>query len=69
MSLLEVAREGFLLILSYVPQGSDAEIDPRRAESLRERVGLREGLLEGDASETLMGGEDLLPCSGAPRGG
>jgi len=57
VSLLEVARVGLLLTEAWVPQGSEAETEPLRAESLRARVGLMEGLLDGDAvgsAATLM---------------
>lgn len=53
VSLLIDERDGFRLTDACAPHGSDAEIDPRRDESLRVRVGLIEGLWDGDASALL----------------
>lgn len=44
VSLLLDDRPGFMLTDACAPHGSEAEIDPRRDDSLRVRVGLIEGL-------------------------
>lgn len=47
---LEVERRGLLLSGEWTPHGSEADTEPLREDSLRERVGLRDGLLEGETT-------------------
>lgn len=53
VSLLLEERKGLLLMAECAPHGSAADAEPRREDSLRPVVGLREGLWAGDASVLL----------------
>ena len=58
MSRLVRARAGFMFTSLWVPQGSDADTEPLREDTLRARVlGVRTGLRSGVEGALILSGE------------